>query len=345
MEEEFTKTVNGEKIEYYTNMFVSIAVAGEKNVQLTKMNEGKEGIYICFELDAQKRPVKMVSAYNVCLRTDLVVEAVDSEVIAFLGDAVTLSVSVKTSKEDLDCYWYKKDTDGVWKYIANNTTKLVIDEVKMSDFGTYLFTISDDYVAKQVVIDLKRDSADKDPVVANLTKVTTQARGTYAIKISWNKADNATGYVVYKAVKGRWQRVAVTAKNSYVYTSLNPGTSYAFAVKPYANYYGKIIYAKTHKSVASFTKPVKPEDIYSITRGYTAIKIGWSKCTGATGYVVYQLVNGRYVRLGTSNTNVAIVKNLRRGTRYQFAVKSYKRVGNEIVYSDGYIALSTPTKN
>jgi predicted TIM-barrel enzyme len=199
-------------------------------------------------------------------------------------------------------------------------------------------------VSKEVEIELKRSPDDVDPVVANLTELKTNTRGTYAINIAWNKAQNATGYVVYKAVGGKWIRVGATAKTNYTFGSLASGTSYAFAVRPYANHHGKIIWSAAHKSVSSFTKPLKSAKMVNSLSGYTAIKTTWTKSVGATGYAVYKVVGGKYVRVANVTTNTYTFGGLKRNTAYKFAVRPYKISGGQVAYSDAITTLTTRTK-
>ena len=136
----------------------------------------------------------------------------------------------------------------------------------------------------------------------------------------------------------------MTARTSYTFGGLSAGTSYAFAVRPYANYHGKIIYSKTYKSVSSFTKPLKSAKMYTVASGYTAIKTSWTKSVGATGYSVYKVVGGKYVKVANVTTNTYTFAGLKRNTAYKFVVRPYKIAGGQVAYSDGITALSTRTK-
>ena len=342
------KTFGEEKIEFNTNVFAGYEVSGEygKTLNVNDLQRGDDGIYLCFELNENEMPCKLVSAFNVCVKSDLTVKPVKDEVMACVGDSVTLAVEVtSTTSKDLESYWIKKGSDDEkGEIVAFNTTELVIDDVSPEHFGTYVFVTYDSFVSKEVTIKLTRSMDDKNPVVANLTELKTQTRGTYAINISWNKANNATGYVVYKAVAGSWQRVGVTAKTNYTIGNLQAGTSYAFAVKPYANYYGTIIYASTHKSVSSFTKPLKSAKMVNVLSGYTAIKTSWTKSAGATGYAVYKVVGNQYVRVANVTTNSYTFGGLKRNTAYKFAVRPYKILGGQVAYSDAITTLTTRTK-
>lgn len=53
--------------------------------------------------------------------------------------------------------------------------------------------------------------------------------------LTWDKADQADGYRVYKKVDDKWKLVGTTEETSYVVTGLNAETNYQFAVRSYAN--------------------------------------------------------------------------------------------------------------
>ncbi|MBE5936113.1 MAG: hypothetical protein E7262_10110 [Lachnospiraceae bacterium] len=344
---ELYKTVDDEKILYYSSMYGGYVIeeANGRSIAIEDFDVDNEGIYICLELNEDEVPVKFVAAYNVCGESDLELSVREKEVFAYVGDKVTLSVDVKTSKpEDLRFYWKSVNAAGETTYYSYDSYELVFDSIQHTDFGTYTFVASNGYVEKEVSVKITRDPADVDPVVETLKTITTAARGTYALKMSWPKAANATGYVVYKAVGGKWVRMGVTAQTSYLYTNLASGTSYAFAVKPYANYHGRIIYAKTHTSVASFTKPLKPASAYTVARGYTAMKIGWSKSAGATGYAVYKYTGGKYIRVANVKTTTYTFDGLKKGTNYRFAVRPYKIYGGVVAYSDAIAVVNAKTK-
>ena len=92
-------------------------------------------------------------------------------------------------------------------------------------------------------------------------------------------------------------------------------------------------------SFAASKKPAATKKI-STTVSDTAIKLTWSKVSGATGYVVYYSYekNGTYKKLdAVKNTTTFSVKNLTAGKGIFFKVRAYKKTANGNVYS-GYSA-------
>lgn len=87
-------------------------------------------------------------------------------------------------------------------------------------------------------------------------------------------------------------------------------------------------------SFAASRKPAATKKI-STTVSDTAIKLTWSKVSGASGYRVYQYKNKEWAVIKKSTTgNTYTVKSLKPATSYKFAVKTYKKSGGKTTWSD-----------
>jgi len=74
------------------------------------------------------------------------------------------------------------------------------------------------------------------------------------------------------------------------------------------------------------------------------VALNWTAVSGATNYAVYYTVGGKWYNAGTRTTNGMYVRNLRNGTRYGFAVKTYVN-GAWTSISSSDIVYATPVGN
>ena len=84
---------------------------------------------------------------------------------------------------------------------------------------------------------------------------------------------------------------------------------------------------------------------FTATQSTSAVKLTWSKVTGAAGYRIYKYDKnaGRYVKVADTLKTTYTIKNLKAGTKYQFAVKAYAKSGNTKLWSAKKV-LTTATK-
>lgn len=77
----------------------------------------------------------------------------------------------------------------------------------------------------------------------------------------------------------------------------------------------------------------------------SAIKLTWSKTSGATGYIIYKYDNSKktWVRIAKIASNSYTASNLSAGTTYKYAVKAYKTVSGKEVLSPKYPQLTVST--
>ncbi len=80
---------------------------------------------------------------------------------------------------------------------------------------------------------------------------------------------------------------------------------------------------------------IKPQKTASLkATAYPAqVKLTWSKVTGATGYQVYQHINGKWTKLSNTAKTTYTVTGLDSAVTYKFAVRAYAKAVNKYVYS------------
>ncbi len=179
-------------------------------------------------------------------------------------------------------------------------------------------------------------------VKTKLGKPVLSAYGGYkSIRLDWKAVDGADGYLVYKKVNGKWDAVKSTTKLYYAEKDLSSGKEYAYAVKAYELNGGKRVYAPSYSSVSVTAKLYNPKVTYE--RDIKSITLKWDKVTTATGYRIYQLVNGKWKAIKTTTATSYTVNKLKADTKYSFAVRSYVKVNGSTKWASSYTKVTVTT--
>ena len=156
---------------------------------------------------------------------------------------------------------------------------------------------------------------------------------TDAVRINWEKIDNATGYRIYRYNEKNksWDNIT-TIKDNTVLTyrdeGLKSGTVYRYKVKAYkkvgdVNYWG---FASDEKYTA--TAPDKVT-VTKANRSTTSVRIFWEEVS-CTGYKVqqYNSSSGEWETLELVPYETAELKisGLKKSTQYKYRVQAYTKV-------------------
>ena len=79
------------------------------------------------------------------------------------------------------------------------------------------------------------------------------------------------------------------------------------------------------------------------TKTTSSVTLNWNKVTGASGYRVFQKVDGKWKTLGDTSKTTCTIKNLKAGTKYSFAVRAYITEGKTKVMAPKYKTISVTT--
>lgn len=71
-----------------------------------------------------------------------------------------------------------------------------------------------------------------------------------------------------------------------------------------------------------------------------SVELRWRKVSNATGYKIYQLVDGKYKAIKTVKTNKYVVNDLTASETYKFAVKTYRTYKGKNYWSSSYKAVT-----
>ena len=233
--------------------------------------------------------------------------------------------SLGTEIKGYSCYW-------------NSTSrKITIDESLTFAAGTYYMSVS----KRESNIGNYNFSLGAVLTAPTISSLKATPAST-SVKLTWKESANATGAKVYlyDASAKSYKALKTITSTSYTVTGLKAGKSYKFAVKPYASANGKTVWGKTY-TVTAITLPGTPAP--KATQTTSSVKLTWKAVSGATGYRVYQKVNGSWSAKKTLTGTSYTISGLKSGTTYQFAVRAYAKIGSKTVWGS-YKTFTTATK-
>lgn len=174
---------------------------------------------------------------------------------------------------------------------------------------------------------------------AKPTGVKASKNKSGSIRISWKKASNATGYIVYRynSSSKKWSKIKTTKDTSYVNTGLKSGTDYKYKVKAYSQLGKEKKYSSYSSVMKTSTAPAKPRLIQAKKAGKGKVALKWNKKSGTDGFVIYMKTNnkGEYKKIASKSAKtLSYTKSgLKKGRSYRFKVRAYHKVGNKKIYS------------
>ena len=164
-----------------------------------------------------------------------------------------------------------------------------------------------------------------------------------AIKLTWTKAPDVTGYYVYRSTDGKKYSKIKTLKASttaYTNTSLTAGKKYYYSIASYKNTSTGVAIGPKSSAVNALTisssKLSYPSGFAVKEVATDAIKLVWNKSSNASGYYIYRSIdNKNFSKIkalpssSTSYTDIALYLD----TTYYYKIASYDN-------SNGSIGLS-----
>ena len=163
-----------------------------------------------------------------------------------------------------------------------------------------------------------------------------------AIKLTWTKASDVTGYYVYRSTDGKTYSKIKTLKASttaYTNTSLTAGKKYYYSIASYKNTSTGAVAIGPKSSAVNITTTSSssvpaPSNLKVAEYSNSAIKLTWTKASDVTGYYVYRSTDGKkYSKIKTLKAYTTAYTNtsLTAGKKYYYSIASYKNTSTGAV--------------
>ncbi|MBE5905627.1 MAG: hypothetical protein E7277_02380 [Lachnospiraceae bacterium] len=176
---------------------------------------------------------------------------------------------------------------------------------------------------------------------------------TDSITLSWEDADDAQNYRVYRfnPETQSYQAIADVDDTVFTDTGLSAGQTYSYKVRCYWRIGGTNYFGNYSDILDASTKPEQVANVSVSKRNTNNLTLSWDKVTGATNYNIYQYnnENDSYDKIGTvdGSTTSYTVTNLTSASEYTFKVRASKTIAEETLlgsYSDEFVTYTRPKK-
>jgi len=175
-----------------------------------------------------------------------------------------------------------------------------------------------------------------------------------AIKLTWTKASDVTGYYVYRSTDGKKYSKIKTLKASttaYTNTSLTAGKKYYYSIASYKNTSTGAVAIGPKSSAINITTTSSssvpaPSNLKVAEYSNSAIKLTWTKAPDVTGYYVYRSTDGKkYSKIKTLKAYTTAYTNtsLTAGKKYYYSIASYKNTSTGVAIGPKSSAVNALT--
>ena len=184
-----------------------------------------------------------------------------------------------------------------------------------------------------------------DYIVPDAASGLKAVAGDMSAELSWNKAANATHYLVEMIDSATGKKTAVGRTRSLKYTveDLKNNKEYSFRVTSYR-------FVNNHNTYAKATGWVKVKPVMQAPAAPTSLEIvytddgnvlTWSEVRNANGYVVYSynFNTKAYEKVATVTTNTWTDEGNGETGKYRYYVKAFRRENGKTLYGSGISKL------
>ena len=172
-------------------------------------------------------------------------------------------------------------------------------------------------------------------------------RAADALRINWTKNNKASGYIIEQYKNGNWIRIARIADpntTTYRVEKLASSTTYKFRVKAFT-FNGNTPVYSDYVYVNGKTNPATISGSKIGGRAGDALRLNWNKDRKASGYIIEQYKNNKWVRIAriaSEDTTTYRVENLSPSNIYNFRIQAFGFDGNTALYGNyGYVSGKT----
>ncbi len=254
------------------------------------------------------------------------------------ADSVSLKWSKAGGADGYALYMYNTLTKKYDRIAVTSSTSYTVKNLKSST--SYRFAVRAYVKNGSVVYGAVSylTVATADLKLAKVENLRLDAFNRKAFRIKWDAVDDATGYQVgiYDTSKRKWVSLGTTAKTQAVITPKDPDKNCLYTVRAYKKVANGYVFGALADSIYAFAKPATPENLQGAENSKSGISLKWNDVVEADGYQVYtyDVVNGKWVYLSSTNKNYYDVTGLSATSHYMYKVRAYKISADKKYYGD-----------
>ena len=191
------------------------------------------------------------------------------------------------------------------------------------------------------------------PVVPGQPKLKKATAESYdRVKLTWDKASNATAYrIYYRTNGGSWKSAGDVDANttSFIHSGLKENTRYTYTVKAYnknSKKWGSYDKKGLTVTTPKIATPSQPKLKSISAPAHDKVKITWGKSSNAEGYCIYyRKLGGPWVEVTyvDANTTSYVCDGLDADTSYTFTVRAFNH-NKWSTYDKHGLTVRTPQK-
>ena len=156
------------------------------------------------------------------------------------------------------------------------------------------------------------------------------AATTTSVTLNWSKVDNVNFYAVYKynTETKKYEKLANCKDTTYTMKA-TAGKTYTVKVHAVAKSGSEYYYSSPSEIIKVVSSPKAPT--LKATAGYKKATLTWNKVTGATHYVIYEVVDGNNVKvvtLASDNCDFEYVVSSLKSGNHIFKIRAIRKADN-----------------
>ncbi|WKA53933.1 OmpL47-type beta-barrel domain-containing protein [Planococcus shixiaomingii] len=145
------------------------------------------------------------------------------------------------------------------------------------------------------------------------------------LSLKWTETQFATGYNIYRIKDGIKKLAATTTSASRTFTNM-PEDWYEYEVTAISSRFGESAPSKVEYTLG-FPKVQSPE-LKIVPFDTQTAKLNWTEITGASVYNVFEVINGEYILLGSTDKRTFNVEKITDGKHEYVVTVTHSRFGD-----------------
>ena len=269
--------------------------------------------------------------------------------------AATEKITVTTTADTVKLTWKKvskatgyrvyRSVNGQWKAVKTvKKNTYTVEDLTASESYKFAVKTYRTYGGKTYWSSKLKTVNAKTKAMGNTAKPSaTSTKDTVTLK--WTEVPGATGYRVFQLKGNNWVKLSTLTGKTFKVTSLKENNTYKFRIRPYAKTSKGVVWGKLSAITAIKTVDNTKAKFTTPVIGTKGVTLNWSKVSGATGYRLNMLVDGKWEKVAGAIKGTSYnVDRLESDTEYTFFVRAYKIVNGKVNWFTKSNTLTIRTK-